>query len=64
MKNSLKNTIKKKFSLSKKRLIERPLNVLKKFNIENLTKITSASLTEQFKNFKEKIKQKKQVRID
>ena len=36
MKNGLKNTIRKKISLSKKKLIKQPLNLLKKINIEKL----------------------------
>ena len=58
MRNILKNTIKKKFNLSKKKLIDQPLKILKKINIEKLTKFTSSSLTEKFKKFKERAKQK------
>ena len=64
MKNSLKNTIKKKFNLNKIKLIKQPLKILKKISIENLKKITSLSLAEKYKNFKEKIKQKEQNRIE
>ena len=41
MKNSTKNIVKKKINLSRKKLIEQPLSIFKKINIENLTKITS-----------------------
>ena len=44
MRNNSKITIKKKINLSKKKLIEQPLEILKKINIEKLTKITSLSL--------------------
>ena len=64
MKNSLKNVIKKSFSLNTKKLIGEPLKVLKKINIENLTKITSKSLAGKYKSFKEKIKQKEKNRIE
>ena len=63
MKNSQKNTIKKKFNLSRKNLIGRPLNIFKKINIENLTKITSLSLTEKYKNLKKKNTKKKNNKI-
>ena len=56
MKNSIQNKIKKNLSLSKKKLIENPLKILKK--------ITSLSLTEKYKNFKEKIKQKELDKIE
>ena len=36
MKNILKNAIKKKFLLGRKKLIENPLKILKKINIEKL----------------------------
>ena len=58
MKNNKKNIVKKKFSLSGKKLIEQPLNILKKINIENITKITSLSFKETFTNFKKKMKQR------
>jgi len=64
VKNSLKNTIKKKFYLNKKKLFEQPLSVIKKINIEKLTKITTMSLTEKYKKFKEKIKKKEEKRIE
>ena len=35
MKNGLKITIKKKFNLNTKKLIEQPFKILKKFNIES-----------------------------
>ena len=58
MKNNKKKIVKKKFNLDGKKLIEQPFNILKKINIEKLTKITSLSLKERFKDFKEKMKQK------
>ena len=64
MRNNSKITIKKKINLSKKKLIEQPLEILKKINIEKLTKITSLSLAERYKNFKEKIKQKEKNKIE
>ena len=63
MKNVLKNTIRKKINLSRKKLIEQPLKILKKINIEKLTKFTSSSLAEKYKNFKERAKQKELHRI-
>ena len=63
MKNNLKNTIKKKFQLGRKKLIENPLKILKKINIEKLSEITSLSLKEKYKNFKERNKKKKLHRI-
>ena len=62
MKNSLKNVIKKSFSLNTKKLIGQPLKVFKKINIENLTKITSISLAGKYKSFKKKIKQREKAR--
>ena len=64
MKNSIKNVVKKKFNLSRKKLIEQPLSIFKKINIENLTKITSLSLKEKYNDFKEKMKQKEQNRLN
>ena len=64
MRNNLSNTFKKSFNLSKKKLIEQPLNVLKKINIEKITKITSLSLTEKYKSFKKNIKQREQNKIE
>ena len=61
MKNNLKNTIKKKIELGRKKLIENPLKVLKKINIEKLSKITSLSLKEKYKNFKERNKKKNYI---
>jgi hypothetical protein len=58
VKNSTKNIVKKKINLSRKKLIEQPLSIFKKINIENLTKITSLSLKEKYNDFKEKRKQK------
>ena len=63
MKNNLHKKIIKNLNLSKKNIIEQPLNALKKINIEKLTKITVLSLTDTFKNFKVKIKQKELNRI-
>ena len=63
MKNVLKNTIRKKINLSRKKLIEQPLKILKKINIKKLTKFTSSSLAEKYKNFKERAKQKELHRI-
>ena len=57
MKNNIKNIIKKK-------LIDQPLKVLKKINIEKLTKITSLSLSERYKDFKKKIIEKEQNKIE
>ena len=64
MKNSTKNIAKKKFSLSRKKLIEQPLTIFKRINIEKLTKITSLSLKERYKNFKERMKQKEKNKIE
>ena len=64
MKNNKKIFVKKKLNLSGKKLIEQPLNIFKKINIENLTKITSLSLRETFTNFKKKIKQKEKDKIE
>ena len=55
MKNSTKNIVKKKINLSRKKLIEQPLSIFKKINIENLTKITSLSLKEKYNDFKDRI---------
>ena len=44
----------KKFNINTKTLIEQPLKVLKKINIEKLTKITSLSFGERYENFKKK----------
>ena len=63
MKNNLKNTIKKKFQLGKKKLIDNPLKVLQKINIEKLSKITSLAFTEKYKHFKEKSEQRELNRI-
>ena len=63
MKNNLKNTIKKKFQLGRKKLIENPLKILKKINIEKLSEITSLSLKEKYKNFKKRSEQKEQNKI-
>ena len=63
MKNVLKNTIRKKINLSRKKLIEHPLKIFKKINIEKLTKFTSSSLAEKYKNFKERAKQKELLKI-
>ena len=63
MKNIKKKIVKKKFNLNGKRLIEQPFNILKKINLEKLTKITSLSLKERFKGFKEKMKQKEKKKI-
>ena len=57
-KTGLKNIFKKKVNLSRIKLIEEPLKVLKKINIEKLKKITSLSFAERYKNFKQNIKQK------
>ena len=64
MKNSTKNIVKKKINLSRKKLIEQPLSIFKKINIENLTKITSLSLKEKYNDFKEKRKQKEKNKIE
>ena len=64
MKNVLKNTIRKKINLSKKKLIEQPLKILKKINIEKITKFTSSSLIDKYNNFKERAKQKELHRIE
>ena len=63
MKNILKNTIRKKINLSRKKLIDQPLKILKKINIEKLTKFTSSSLIEKYNEFKERAKQKELRRI-
>ena len=64
MRNNKKIIVKKKFSLNGKKIIEQPLNILKKINLEKLTKITSLSLKEKFQNFKEKMKQKEKNKIE
>jgi hypothetical protein len=61
VRNILKKPIKKKIILSKKSLIEQPLSILKKINIENLTKITSLSLKEEYKKFKKKFNKKNKI---
>ena len=63
MKNNLQKKIIKNLNLSKKNIIEQPLKALKKINIEKLTKITALAVTDTFKNFKTKIKQKELDRI-
>jgi len=63
MKNNLQKKIIRNLNLSKKNIIEQPLKVLKKINIEKLTKITALAVTDTFKNFKTKIKQKELDRI-
>ena len=63
MKNSLKNKIKKSFNLDTKKLIGHPLRVLKKINIENLTKITTISLKGKYESYREKIKQKEKNKM-
>ena len=63
MKNNLKNSIRKKFQLGGKKLIESPLKILKKINIKKLSKITSLSLTEKYKHFKKRSEQKELNRI-
>ena len=61
MKNNSKNIVKKKkFNLNKNKLIEQPLKIFKKINIENLTKITSLTLKEKYNNFKKKNGTKKE----
>ena len=50
--------------MSRKKLIEQPLSIFKKINIENLTKITSLSLKEKYNDFKEKMKQKEKNKIE
>ena len=64
MKNRLKNTVKKKFDSSKINLIEQPFSIFKKINIENLTKITSLSLTEKYKKFKKKLNKKSKIGLN
>ena len=63
MKNNFKNTIKKKFQLGKKKLIENPIKVLKKINIKKLSKITSLSLREKYESFKARSEKKELDRI-
>ncbi|MDB9759427.1 primosomal protein, partial [Candidatus Pelagibacter sp.] len=63
MKKVLKSTTSKKINLSRKKLIEQPLKILKKINIEKLAKFTSSSLIEKYKKFKERAKQKELHRI-
>ena len=64
MKNSTKNIVKKKINLSRKKLIEQPLSIFKKINIENLTKITSLSLKEKYNDFKKKGNKKKKIKLN
>ena len=63
MKNVLKNTIRKKINLSRKKLIDEPLKILKNINIEKLTKLTSSSLIKKYNKFKERAKQKELHRV-
>ena len=63
MKNTLQKKIIKNLNLSKKNIIEQPLKIFKKINIEKLTKITTLAVTDSFKNFRVKIKQKEIQRI-
>jgi hypothetical protein len=56
VKNILQKKFEKKISLGKKKLINNPVKIFKK--------ITSFSLKEKYKNFKEKIKQKELERIE
>ena len=63
MKNIKQNIAKKKFSLNGKKLIKQPFKILSKINIERLTKITSLSLKDKFKEFKERMKQKERKKI-
>ena len=63
MKNVLRKKIIKNLNLSKKNIIEQPLKILKKINIEKLTKITALAVTDSFKNFRVKVKQKEIQRI-
>ena len=63
MKSNLQKKIIKNLNLSKKNIIEHPLKILKKINIEKLTKITTLAVTDTFKNFKTKIKQKELNRV-
>ena len=48
MKKVLKSTISKKINLSRKKLIDQPLKILKNINLEKLTKFTSSSLIEKY----------------
>ena len=52
MRNSRRNKIIKNLNLSKRNIIEQPLKVLKKINIEKLTKVTAWAVSDTFKNFK------------
>ena len=63
MKNNLKNTIKKRFQLGRKKLIDNPLKIFKKINIEKFSKITSLSLKEKYLHFKERSKQRELARV-
>ena len=63
MKKVLKSTISKKINLSRKKLIDQPLKILKNINLEKLTKFTSSSLIEKYNKFKERAKQKELHRI-
>ena len=63
MKNVLRKKITKNLNLGKKNIIEQPLKILKKINIEKLTKITALAVTDSFKNFRAKVKQKEIQRI-
>ena len=64
MKNNKKIIEKNKINLSAKKLIKQPFKILKKINIESLAKITSLSLKEKFKDFKDKMKQKEKDKIE
>ena len=63
MKNFLQKKIIKNLNLGKKNIIEQPLKILKKINIEKLTKITALAVSGTIKDFKVKIKQKELKKI-
>ena len=58
MKNQLKKEL-KKININSQSLFKSPLKILKKINLDKLKKVTSFSLTEEYKEFKKKRKQKK-----
>jgi hypothetical protein len=63
VKNNIEKKIKKKLDLSKKIIIQQPLNVLKRINLNKFKKITSFSLSEKIEKFKENRKKLKENKI-
>ena len=55
--NFSKKSKKLNLNLAQKYIIKKPLNALKKVNVNKIKKFTSFSLNKTFDNFKKKIKQ-------